>query len=334
MTKSYRIYGSEMSPYSVKVRSYIRYKGIPHEWIVRSADKMEEFQSYAKLPLIPLVVAPDESAMQDSTPIMEKLEAEFPEPSTVPADPTLAFLSALIEEYADEWLNKAMFHFRWTRETDQYSAAERIAQDIVPGGDANALEGVKAMVLERMPARLHFVGSNIENAHFIESSFKDVLKILEDHFRNREFLFGGRPTMADFSLWSQLYELYSDPTPHGVFKMGFPAVIEYVERGNWPEGVGELEPLGDILKTLEPLLAKEIGGRFLPWSDANARALADGKEAFSVNLDGHAFEQQPQKYHARSLGVLRQKYADAPANPELDEILARTGCLDWIKAKA
>ena len=32
---TYRIFGAEISPYSVKVRSYFRYKGIEHEWIVR-----------------------------------------------------------------------------------------------------------------------------------------------------------------------------------------------------------------------------------------------------------------------------------------------------------
>ena len=37
----HRIFGIELSPYSVKVRSYFRYKGIPHEWVVRSAARMD-----------------------------------------------------------------------------------------------------------------------------------------------------------------------------------------------------------------------------------------------------------------------------------------------------
>jgi len=31
LADSYRIFGAEMSPYSVKVRSYVRYKDIPHQ---------------------------------------------------------------------------------------------------------------------------------------------------------------------------------------------------------------------------------------------------------------------------------------------------------------
>ena len=55
----YRIFGSELSPYSVKVRSYFRYKGLAHEWIPRSPAVQAEFQKYAKLPLVPLVVTPE-----------------------------------------------------------------------------------------------------------------------------------------------------------------------------------------------------------------------------------------------------------------------------------
>ena len=54
MDSAYRIFGSEMSPYSIKVRSYFRYKGLPHEWIARRAENDEEYRRYARLPINPL----------------------------------------------------------------------------------------------------------------------------------------------------------------------------------------------------------------------------------------------------------------------------------------
>ena len=75
MSEQYLIYGSEISPYSIKVRSYFRYAQLPHQWIIRGMDKMEEFNQYAKLPLIPLLVTPEKQGIQDSTPIIEKIEA-------------------------------------------------------------------------------------------------------------------------------------------------------------------------------------------------------------------------------------------------------------------
>ena len=133
MSDQYRIFGAEVSPYSVKVRSYFRYKQIPHEWIVRGPSSAAEYQKYAKLPIIPLVVSPDGEAMQDSTPIIEQLEQRFPEPSIHPDDPVAAFVSALLEEFGDEWGNKWMFHYRWAREADQLSASERIGAAMSAG---------------------------------------------------------------------------------------------------------------------------------------------------------------------------------------------------------
>ncbi|HMH72262.1 MAG TPA: glutathione S-transferase N-terminal domain-containing protein, partial [Bradyrhizobium sp.] len=67
MADGYRIFGAEMSPYSVKVRSYFRYKAIPHQWILRNAASQAEYEKYAKMPIIPLVVTPEGSGIQDST---------------------------------------------------------------------------------------------------------------------------------------------------------------------------------------------------------------------------------------------------------------------------
>jgi len=118
MSNVHRIFGIELSPYSVKARSYFRYKEIPHEWVIRSGANQAEFQKHAKLPLVPLVLSPNGEAIQDSTPILEHFEKLHPEPSIHPREPVAAFVSALLEEFGDEWGNKWMFHYRWAREVD------------------------------------------------------------------------------------------------------------------------------------------------------------------------------------------------------------------------
>lgn len=333
MSETYRIFGAEPSPYSVKVRSYMRYKGIPHKWVPRTTDVMEEYQRYARLPLIPCLVAPDNTAMQDSTPIIEALEAQFPDPAILTGDPAADFISALLEEYGDEWGNKHMFHYRWTYEEDQKATAKWIAAETVADGNEEMRDGIEGMIMGRMPGRLWFVGSSEQTRDQIEGSFKRLLQRLEDHLRNREYIFGGRPAMADFGIWPQLYQTSIDPTPRKVMLSGFPAVLEYVDRMLFPEAIGEFEALDDLMPTLGPLLEDEVGGLFLPWSDSNARALAAEEESFAVALQGSDFSQKPQKYHARSLGALRAKYDAVSDKSSLDPILERTGCLQWLKTK-
>lgn len=332
MEKPFRIYGAELSPYSVKVRSFCRYKGIPHRWLVRDESTIADYQKFAKLPLIPLVITPEEEGIQDSTPILDALEARFPEPSTHPPEPAARFLSFLLEEFGDEWGNKWMFHLRWARDEDRLSAGGRIAASMAKPGDEAGRLALRAKVIERMVGRVGFVGSSAETAPQIEQSFRDTLAILDAHLGARPYLFGGRPSFGDFGLWAQIYEAWTDPTGAAWIDRGAPRVVDWVQRMLFPRDQGSFEPLADLLPTLEPLLAGQVGALFCPWTLANEAAIAAGKESFSVELAGRRFSQAPQKYHARSLAALRARLAALDDRSRLDPILARTGCLAALQS--
>jgi len=330
MTDGCRLFGSELSPYSVKVRSYLRYKGVPHEWIPRSPASQAEFQKYAKLPLIPLVVTPEGEGLQDSTPIIERFEGKASEPSIMPNDPALAFLSALIEEYADEWGNKWMFHYRWSYPADCWATAERIALQMMGHQGPLAVAQARAAVAERMTGRLGFVGSNATTRPLIEASFKRVVEILDRHLAARPYLLGGHPSLADFGLWGQLYEAATDPTPGAEMRASAKHVMAWVDRMVSPKSEGAFESWSTLSAGLMPLLQEEVGTLFLPWSAANAAAIQKGDKSFEVTLTGAAWSQEPQRYHARSLAEIRRKYAAARGAAGLDSILAEADCLRWL----
>lgn len=330
MKERYRIFGAELSPYSIKVRSYFRYKNIPHEWIPRSEDDTAEFNKFAKLPLVPLVVSARGDAMQDSTPIIEAMEETYPEPAIVPHEPVLAFISALIEEYADEWGNKHMFHYRWWYVPDQKSAGERLARSMRPGAADVEVQAMGEMIRDRMVKRLSLVGSSPQTREQIEASFIHMLEILEAHLASRPYLFGKRPLLADFGLAAQIYEAWTDPTPHKLIEAKAPHVSAWAQRMLDPKLEGQIETWDKLAPTLAPLLREEIGELFLPWSVANAAALQRGEEKFTVTLKGKPFTQETQKYHARSLDVLKARYAGARQNADLAGILTAAGCHGYL----
>ena len=327
MSDVYRIYGVELSPFSVKIRSYFRYKQIPHQWIVRNAATMADYQKYAKIPIVPLVVTPDERGLQDSTPIMEAMEELFPEHSTHPGDPISRFVSLLLEEFGDEWGNKWMFHLRWAREEDRLSAGGRIATTMAPAGNEEARVAIRAQIIERMTGRVFFVGSNEVTAPQIERSFQDALALLEAHLVDRPYLFGGRPAFGDFGLWGQIYNAWTDPTGGAWIEGTAPNVLDWIHRMLNPRAEGEFESWSSLESTLAPFLAEQVGALFCPWTVANAAAMAAGDEEFSVELAGKTFTQKPQKYHAKSLLAIREKYATAEGRESLDPVLERAGCL-------
>lgn len=325
---AYRIFGSELSPYSVKVRSYFRYRGLAHDWIPRSPAVQAEFQKYAKLPLVPLVVTPEGEGLQDSTPVIERFEAA--QPSLAPADKALDFISALLEEYGDEWGNKWMFHYRWRYQPDVWSTAERIARQMMEAEGTLAVAQARTAVAERMMGRIGFVGSNPRTEPTIEASFRNVLALLEAHLQARPYMLGGRPAMADFGLWGQLYEAASDPTPGAIMRASSPKVMAWVQRMLTPKDEGPFEAWPALAPTLMPILKEELAGLFLPWSTANAAAIARQEKSFEMTLAGAPWSQEPQKYHARSLAEIRRKYAAAKGAPGLEAMLSESGCLKYL----
>ena len=331
MAEAYRIIGAEMSPYSVKVRSYFRYKAIPHQWVLRNAASQTEFEKYAKMPIIPLVVTPEGAGIQDSTPIIDAMEKLFPEPSIHPDDAIARFVSALIEEFGDEWGNKWMFHYRWARDVDQISSAGRIARMRGPAADEEKHEAFAGQVRARMVDRVWFVGSNEVTAPQIEAGFIGMLELLDAHLATRPYLFGGRPAYGDFGLWGQIYEMWTDPTAGAIIGGGAPHVLDWVHRMLWPRAEGAFESWTALAPTLMPILIKQVGGQFMPWTAANEKALAEAREEFSVTLGDKIWIQKPQKYHARSLGMLRAKYAEVADKAALDPVLEAAGCLAVLR---
>jgi hypothetical protein len=182
-----------------------------------------------------------------------------------------------------------------------------------------------------MVDRVWFVGSNEITAPQIEAGFLDLLRLLDSHLAGRPYLFGGRPAFGDFGLWGQIYEMWTDPTGGALIGGDAPHVLDWVHRMLWPAADGAFEAWSTLEPTLNPILGGHVGKLFMPWTRANEKALAQGREEFSVTLGDKIWTQKPQKYHARSLGMLRAKYAAAADKAALDPVLEAAGCLDGLR---
>ena len=169
------IYGSTNSPYSIKVRSYARYKNIPHTWKtdIRHGQTQKEYQQVAKLPLVPAIRTISGKGMQDSTPIMDYLDRQYPTTISTHPPNELNFISILLEEFGDEWANKWMFHYRWQRPIDQRIVSLRLVNEMLANnGTEETMVQMADQIRQRMSGRGFAVGSNVNTAPLIERSFK------------------------------------------------------------------------------------------------------------------------------------------------------------------
>ena len=104
-----RLYGTNGSPYTVKVRSYLRYKRVPFMFKqgFPTGQNWPEHLQAVRPRVIPVIELPNGDVLVDSTPTIERLEELFPNRPVLPRDPCDAFLAHLIEDFADEWVRSS-----------------------------------------------------------------------------------------------------------------------------------------------------------------------------------------------------------------------------------
>jgi len=329
----YVIHGGLGSPYSMKMRAVLRYRRLPHVWKqVDMADR--SIFAHVKAPVIPIIQFPDGSWHNDSTPMIFTLERLHSERSIVPDDPAQAFLAFLLEDMADEWGTKAMFHYRWFRERDQKQMSEWLSFDRLRGQGRDAILKSAKLFRDRQVGRMALVGCTPENAPIIEESAKRIFALLEAHVTEEAYLFGSRPSLADFGWMGQLSQLAVDPTPDDLMREIAPFTFRWLMNLDDASGVDGAwrDPAAPLPPAVTGLL-KMAGEIYFPFLLANAAAFEKKQETFSVTLLGRTYTQGAFRYQQRCLWDLREAYAklDASARASIDQVLAETGCLEPLK---
>jgi glutathione S-transferase len=330
------ISGAHSSPYSRKMRSVLRYRQIPHRWVVRGS-RWDDLPK-APVPIIPVLAFPDDAGnhgevMVDSSPQITRLEQDFAERSLVPPDPALAFIDFLLEDFANEWVTKAMYHYRWANEADTEKSGRLLPFDKnLQLSDEDAAKA-HDFFINRQLSRRGLVGSTDANAPIIERSYTNVLDILQAHLAQHDFMFGDRPGRSDFAMYGQLTPLlWWDPTPMAVAVEHAPRAVMWVQ---WVDDLAWLPVDGhngwlaidDLADTVGQLLT-EAGRTYAPFMIANAEASRSSAVELVCEIDGMEYRQAPFKYQQKCLTWIRDGYAALSDvdQQRVDKILAGTGC--------
>ena len=69
-----------------------------------------------------------------------------------------AFIDYLLEDFGDEWLTKAMFHYRWAYDADIEKAGQILPRWRQVEGPEEDFQQAAKMVSERQISRLWVVG--------------------------------------------------------------------------------------------------------------------------------------------------------------------------------
>ena len=332
----YRILGGPGSPYSLKLRAALRYRRLPHNWIVPTGYLAEGGElKAADKGMIPVMQLPDGRYWADSTPMILALEAIHPaDRSLLPDDPGDRFLALLIEDFADEWLVQPMFDFRWDAEADQAFCARRQMAGWLGAMPKAQFDEIIERFRTRQTGVLARLGDREVNRPLLRSTYAQVLAAIEAQLEVSRFLFGGRPSIGDIGLFGQLSQCAIDPSASAIMRRDAVRTFQWVQdlddasgiEGDWRDPA---TPVGPGVTRLLDL----IGEVFLPYMVANAAAVRDGAPTLSIELRGLPFVARTAPYRANCLGWLKLALADALAagGGGLEATLRRHGCWDALQ---
>lgn len=327
--KPYVLHGALGSPYSMKMRALMRYRRLPFLWVQGLG--AHALASRLRVPVIPVLEYPDGSLRNDSTELIVDLDARHAERRVTPDDAGRALLAALIEDFADEWLTKAMYLYRWAAPTAaRHQSAAWLCHDFLIGGEAESMLTQPSSFERRQVERMDRVGCAAVNTACIEQATRELLAVLEPHVSTSRFFFGSRPSAAEFALYGQLSQLALDEVPLAMLRQHAPYTYRWLWHledlsgleGRWDDGE---TPLADVLQPLLALVGATHGELLL----ANEAATARGADRVKLEILGLPFEQPTNRYLLKCLNTLRAMHRELPANVRaaLRPLLEASGCL-------
>ncbi|MDX1634259.1 MAG: glutathione S-transferase family protein [Marinobacter sp.] len=296
---TFTLYGTEFSLYTGKARAYLRYKGIPYREVLSTVGVYRKIiVPRTGVRFIPVLATPEGEFVQDTTEIIDVLEARFPERTVFPPGPRQAVVAKLLELYGDEWLLIQAMHYRWSfpEQNEDFIMAE-FGRVVLPWAPAFLRRKVARSKASLFAGMLPILGIDDTTAPAIEDWYLETLDHLDAHFARHRYVFGDRASIADFGLIAPLYaHLYRDPAPGAIMRQRAPHVVAWVERmfQNRPE-VGDWLPEDEVPETLLPLLQRQFSEQF--------PVLRETVAAVARWVDEHPGERLPRRLGRHSFRI-------------------------------
>ena len=335
-----KVFGAPASPYTQKMISILRYRHIAYEVFMGDVpgrlNRLDGIEPPKPI-LLPTLLLKDDSgelkATTDTTPIIRRFENEYADRKLLPEDPALSFINYLLEDFGDEWVTKYMMHYRWYFDKDADNASTILPlSDLAVNMPDEILKDAKKYVHDRQTGRLWVVGSNDTTADLIDASYKRFLKLMDDHLSISKFLFGEKPSSADFAIYGQLTQLIGfDPTSRKIAYENSLRLVSWldvmadlsghdVDNSQWTS----LEDSPDSLKAI----MKEFGRVYVPALLENAKAIMEGQDTWETDIDGSIWKQKAFPYQAKCLKWIKEEFNSLSEDDQsrVREFLDGTGC--------
>lgn len=232
-TGHYTLWGTPHSYFSGKARSYLIKKQVPYVELMASDPRfLGEIVPAVGHMVIPVVESPSGELIQDTSAIIDHVEARHGEVVLEPEGPVQQVVARILDAFGSNYLMAIAMHYRWSFRAEQelFLQAE-FARAVPTAMPYEQRLAAAQMIMARFNGTLPALGVTPETAPALETAFEELLDVLEAHFRLYPYLLGGRPSLADFGMIAPLYaHLARDPVPARLMRTRAPSVARWTER--------------------------------------------------------------------------------------------------------
>ena len=326
---TYIMYGMACSYFTGKLEAYFQTKGIPYRFEEMTRSQFRECGRETGIVQLPCVKTPDGNWLTDTTPIIEHFEEKKAGPRLRPEDPAAMFCSLLLEDLFDEWYWRPALYYRWAFEEDARLMSNQIARKFLREVRLPLFLRRLFILRRQRVVYLDKDGVTKKTAPTLEALYMDTLRELDAIFAKRPFLFGDRPCQADFGLFGPFFRhFFCDPTPGALMRKHAPHLVHWVAR-LWktrPADIDETAPISSVPEDLG-FFFELCANDYLPYLEANARAVATGEENVRYSAQGVEWEIPAAPYRAECFNELKRRFAalDHDAERTVREVLPKSG---------
>lgn len=319
------MYGLSCSYFTGKLEAYFQAKGIPFRFVEMNRREFQRCGKATGIVQLPCVEKRDGTWLTDTTAIIDHFESKDAGPSLRPGDAATNFCSLLFEDLFDEWFWRPALYYRWAFDEDAKLMSNQLARTIFSDVPLPLFARRRFLRHRQRVVYLKKDGVTKKTAPTIEALYMNTLRELDAIFARRPFLFGDRPCQADFGLFGPFFRhFFCDPTPGALMRKHAPHLTHWVTR-LWKTRPADLDGTAELSSVPKDLgfFFEMVANDYLPYLEANARAVATGAENVSYSAQGVQWEIPSAPYRAECFNVLRQRFAalDHEAEREVRDLL-------------
>lgn len=274
------LYGSSLSLYTGRARSYLIKAGLPYRETVPVSQHYFEhvLPKMGGRRSVPVIETETGEVIRDGAAIIDHYE-EKSGLRFSPSTPKQKTLSLLFDVIGTEGLLRPAMHYRWNFPEENLEFLTFHFECYIPPNMD------KREMAEKQMDRMRNAGENFgavpATFELVESLYCALIEKLDRHFASYPYLFGGKPSIGDFGLIAPLFaHLGRDPKSIRLMQTKAIRLFRWVERMNRHEpDIGEFErkeedylPDDEIPESLIEVL-QHIAIDFMPETRAAAETI-------------------------------------------------------------